>query len=193
VYNDGDGSTAYDVEYPLQLGSFDPDFHDASWTVQPLPFAMMWDRYPMINGRGYPDTVTIGTIDQPLDPVSGEDLNGPGVDSQIEDSLIVASVGDRILLRLSNLNITVTHTLISPSIPMKVIGIDAKELRATDGLTPLHYTTNSVTMGGGMSFDVILDTAGVSAGTYYLYAANLQYLSNLDEDFGGMMTEIRIQ
>jgi FtsP/CotA-like multicopper oxidase with cupredoxin domain len=193
VYNDGDGSTAYDVEYPLQLGCFDRDFHDASWTVQPLHFALLWYRYPIINGRGYPDTVNTGPMDQPLDPDSGEDLNGPDVDSQVEDSLIIAAPGDRILLRLSNLNITVIHTLISPSIPMKVIGIDAKELRATDGLTPLHYTTNSVTMGGGMSYDVILDTAGVPAGTYYLYAANLQYLSNLDEDFGGMMTEIRIQ
>ncbi len=57
AYNDGDGSTGYDVEFPLQLGSFDPDFHDASWFVQPLPFALMWDRYPMINGRGYPDTI----------------------------------------------------------------------------------------------------------------------------------------
>jgi hypothetical protein len=37
VYNDGDGSTAYDVEYPIQLGGFDPDFHDASWNVQPCP------------------------------------------------------------------------------------------------------------------------------------------------------------
>ena len=190
AYNDQDGSTAYDLEYPIQLGSFDPDFHDASWTVQPLPFAMMWDRYPMINGRGYPDTVNTGPMPQPMD--GGEDLNGP-VNSQVEHALITASVGDRILLRLSNLNITVTHTLISPSIPMKVIGIDAKELRATDGTTLLHYTTNSVTMGGGMSFDVILDTAGVTAGTYYLYAANLQHLSNLNEDFGGMMTEIRIQ
>jgi hypothetical protein len=44
AYNDQDGSTAYDLEYPIQLGSFDPEFHDASWTVQPLPFAMMWDR-----------------------------------------------------------------------------------------------------------------------------------------------------
>jgi FtsP/CotA-like multicopper oxidase with cupredoxin domain len=190
AYNDQDGSTAYDLEYPIQLGGFDPDFHDASWTVQPLPFALMWDRYPMINGRGYPDTVNTGPMPQPMD--GGEDLNGP-VNSQVEDSLITASPGDRILLRLSNLNITVTHTLISPSIPMKVIGIDAKELRATNGITPLHYTTNSVTMGGGMSYDVILDTAGVPAGTYYLYAANLQYLSNLDEDYGGMMTEIRIQ
>jgi FtsP/CotA-like multicopper oxidase with cupredoxin domain len=189
TYNDEDGSTAYDLEYPIQLGGFDPDFHDASWNVQPLPFAMMWDRYPMINGRGYPDTVTIGSIDQPVD--GGEDLNGP-VNSQVEDSLITAASGDRVLLRLSNLNITVTHTLISPSIPMTVVGIDAKELRSTAN-EPLHYTTNSVTLGGGMAADVILDTTGIPAGTYYLYAANLEYLSNLDEDFGGIMTEIRIQ
>ena len=52
--------TRYDVEKALQLGSFDPEFHDASWFVQPLPFAMMWDRYPMINGRGYPDTINPG-------------------------------------------------------------------------------------------------------------------------------------
>jgi FtsP/CotA-like multicopper oxidase with cupredoxin domain len=179
AYNDQDGSTAYDVEYPLQLGGFDPDFHDASWLVQPLPFAMMQDRYPVINGRGYPDTVTVGSIAQPVD--GGEDLNG-AVNSQIEDSLISATQGDRILLRLSNLNITVTHTLISPSIPMTVVGIDAKELRSTAGES-LHYNTNSVSMGGGMSADVILDTAGIPAGTYYLYAANLHYLSYFDEDF----------
>ena len=189
AYNDEDGSTAYDLEYPMQLGGFDPDFHDASWNVQPLPFAMMWDRYPMINGRGYPDTVNTGTMPQPM--ADGVDLNGPAF-SQIEDSLITAAAGDRILLRLSNLNITVTHTLISPSIPMNVVGIDAKELRSTDGV-PLHYTTNSISMGGGMSVDVILDTTGIAPGTYFLYAANLQYLSNYDEDFGGMMTEIRIQ
>ena len=53
AYNDDDGSTAYDVEYPIQIGSFDPIFHDASQAVQPLPFAGMKDRYPMLNGRGY--------------------------------------------------------------------------------------------------------------------------------------------
>jgi hypothetical protein len=89
---------------------------------------MMWDRYPMINGRGYPDTVTTDPMPQPM--AGGEDLNGP-VDSQVEHSLITASQGDRILLRLSNLNITVVHTLISPSIPMTVVGMDAKELRST--------------------------------------------------------------
>ena len=181
AYNDGDGSTGYDKEYPLQLGSFDPEFHDASYTVQPLPFAMMWDRYPMINGRGYPDTVNPNAL--PAPPESG-------VESQVESSLITANKGEKILLRLSNLNITTVHTLASPSIPMRVVGVDAKELRNAAG--PLHYDTNSVTMGGGMSYDVVLDTADVAAGTYYLYAANLNHLSNYNEDFGGMMTEIVI-
>lgn len=185
AYNDGDGSTYYDKEYPLQLGGFDPDFHDASWSVQPLPFALMWDRYPMINGRGYPDTVNPNPLPAPLQ-------NG-GIESQVMTSLVTATAGQKVLLRLSNLNITATHTLISPSIPLEVVGIDAKELMAADG-TKLHYTTNSVTMGGGMSADVILNTAGVPAGEYYLYAANLQYLANNDEDanLGGMMTKIVI-
>ena len=43
-----------------------------------------------------------------------------------------------------------------------------------------------------MSTDVILDTTGILPGTYYLYAANLNYLSNYQQDFGGMMTEIHI-
>jgi FtsP/CotA-like multicopper oxidase with cupredoxin domain len=193
VYNDGDGSTGYDVEYPIQLGAWDPDFHDASWTVQPLPFAMMWDRYPMMNGRGFPDTIDPAPLPAPAE-------NG-GIVSQRVSSLVTATAGQKVLLRLSNLNITEVHTLSSPSIPMRVVGIDAKQLRAADpdGTGPqlgenLDYTTNSVTMGGGMSADVILDTSGVPAGEYYLYASNLQYLANNDEaaDLGGMMTKIVI-
>ncbi len=57
AYNDGDGSTGFDVEMPLQLTGFDPVFHDASLTTQPLPFADMRDTYHQFNGRGYPHTV----------------------------------------------------------------------------------------------------------------------------------------
>jgi len=185
AYNDGDGTTGYDVEAALQLGSFDPDFHDASMNVQPLPFANMWDRYPMINGRGYPDTID-------PNPLPGPAENG-GKASQPESSLITATAGQKVLLRLSNLNITTHHTLSSPSIPMRVVAIDAKELVADDGIEKLHYTTNSVTLSGGMSADVILDTTGVPAGDYYLYAANLQFLANNDAPgLGGMMTKIVI-
>jgi FtsP/CotA-like multicopper oxidase with cupredoxin domain len=183
AYNDVDGSTGYNRAYPIQLGGFDKEFHDASFAVQPLPFAPMWDDYPMINGRGYPDTVNVNA----LLPAP----EGNGKVSQKVHSLITATSGERILLRISNLNVTRFHTLAS-TIPMQVVGKDAKLLRSTAG-TNLYYQTNSVTLGGGETYDVIVDTAGVAAGTYFLYSTNLNLLSNDTEEYGGMMTEIRIQ
>jgi len=74
---------------------------------------------------------------------------------------------------------------------MKVVGRDARILRSSGGAN-LSYMTNSVTLGGGESTDVILNTAGVAPGTYFLYTTNLNNLSNNTEDYGGMMTEIVI-
>jgi len=192
AYNDGDGSTGYDREYPIQIGSFDSQFHDSSEGVQPLPFAFMRDDYPMLNGRGYPDTVDPGTLTPPAE-------NG-SKPSQLVSSLITASAGERVLLRISNLNVTRFYTLATLGLPMEVVGRDAKLLRGPDpdGAGPLvgktfYYTTSSVTLGGGESVDVILDTAGTTAGdVYLLYTTNLNYLNNKTEEFGGMMTEIRI-
>ena len=67
AYNDGDGSTGYDVEFPHPDRLLRPDFHDASVTVQPLPFALMQDDYPMLNGRGYPDTVDPNPLPAPAE------------------------------------------------------------------------------------------------------------------------------
>ena len=184
AYNDGDGSTGYDLEYPIQIGSFDSAFHDANLAVQPLPFATMFDNYSMLNGRGYPDTVNPNPLPPPAE-------NG-GKLSQIESTLITASPGESVLLRISNLNVTRMNTLATLGIPMRVIGKDAKQLRGPDGKN-LYYKTNSITVGGGESYDVILDIpAGASGKTYFLYTTQLHYLSNDAEQFGGMMTEIRI-
>jgi len=183
VYNDGDGSTGYDVEFPIQISAFDPKFHEADLTIQPLPFADMTDVYPMLNGRGYPDTVNSGSLLPPLDNESKI--------SQSVSSLITASVGQKILVRLSSLATIDFYTVQVLGIPMRVVGRDARLLRGPTGID-LSYMTNSVTLGGGESADVILDTTGLSPGTYYLYTANLNHLSNNKEDFGGMMTEIRL-
>jgi FtsP/CotA-like multicopper oxidase with cupredoxin domain len=183
AYNDRDGSTQYDVEFPIQIGSMDPDFHDMSESVQPLPFASMTDRYALLNGRGYPDTVNPAAL-------STDGGRGP-IASQPIDSLVTASAGQRVLLRISNLNVTRFYTLAS-TIPMKVIGQSARLHRGPSG-TDLYYKTNSVTLGGGESVDVLLDTAGLAPGTYLLYTTNLNYLSNNTEDLGGMMTEIHIR
>ncbi|MGE0081818.1 MAG: multicopper oxidase domain-containing protein [Thiohalomonadaceae bacterium] len=180
VYNDGDGSTMYQVEKSIQIGSFDSAFHDASVAVQPLPFAAMRDNYPMLNGRGYPDTVVPTVVHNP-----------DGFAAQRENSLVTAKEGQRILLRLSNLNVTRYYTLATPGLTMKVVGTGAKQLRSPTG-EDLYYETTSVTLGGGESVDVIIDTRGVAPGTYFLHTTNLNYLSNNRQDFGGMLTEIRI-
>ncbi len=183
VYNDGDGSTYYDVEYPMQLSSFDSVFHDASMSVQPLPFANMFDNYGMINGRGYPDTINPAVLPAPAE-------NG-GKPSQKVSSNVVATAGQKILLRFSNLSVTNYFSIAVNGLTMKVVGIGARLLRGPDG-KDISYKTNSVTIGGGESRDVIIDTTGVAPGTYFLYTTNLNYLSNGPEDFGGMMTEIKI-
>lgn len=185
AYNDGDGSTRYDVEYPIQIGSFDPDFHDASFNVQPLPFAAMKDRYYFLNGRSYPDT----TVPNPLGTV---DPLGKLQMSQPVNSLITAQTNQRILLRISNVNVTDIYTIGVNGLPMEVVALDARLLRDDDG-NNMYYKTNSLTLGGGQSADVIIDTSQISAGrTYYLYTTNLDKLANDAENFGGMMTEIRI-
>ncbi|MBI5445818.1 MAG: multicopper oxidase domain-containing protein [Deltaproteobacteria bacterium] len=188
VYNDGDGSTYYDVEAAIQIDHFDPDFHDASLNVQPLPFALMKDKYPMLNGRGYPDTTNPGSIFG-----AGQVENG-GRDSQHVSSLIQARRGDRLLLRLSNLNVTRMDTVATTlPVPMTVVGISARLLRGPDG-KDLSYRTSSVTLNSGETADVILylDPAKVQPGRYFLYSTQLNLLSNNEEDFGGMMTEIRV-
>jgi FtsP/CotA-like multicopper oxidase with cupredoxin domain len=188
AYNDADGSTQYTIDYPLQITSVDPIFHAADLNIQPLPFAAMEDTYPLFNGRGYPDTVNPSTALG----ASPENTYKP---SQTMPSLIEATWGDKILLRLSSLATVRFYTVMSPSLPMKVVGKDAMLLRGTTG-NNLYYETNSVTLGGGQSADVLIDTTVIgpitTPQTFFLYTSNLNELSNDQEDFGGMMTEIVI-
>jgi len=185
AYNDGDGSTYYDVEYPLQIHGFDPNFHFVGMTFNPEGFTDMKDKYFLLNGRSYPDTVTPGSL---------KTLSADGVahDSQPLPSIINIPAGKRALLRISALDVTEYQTLQSLGIPMQVIGYNAKLLRDQDG-NNMYYTTNSITLGGGESLDVILDATGYTAGqVFYLYTSNLDHLANDAENFGGLMTEVRI-
>jgi FtsP/CotA-like multicopper oxidase with cupredoxin domain len=206
VYNDGDGSTAFDVEYVIQLQAFYHTFHDASRDVQPLPFAQMRDTYPTINGRGYPHTTIAGPLHDCVTPNSNPDLppcpenhpqgadNNNQVSPQPVSALITANQGQRILLRISNLGVVNVSTITVLGIPMKVVGRGARLLRGQgQGINQnVFYETNVVNLGGGESTEVILDTANVAPGRYFLYATNLNFLSNNEEDFGGYMTEIVI-
>ncbi|MEW6101507.1 MAG: multicopper oxidase domain-containing protein, partial [Candidatus Omnitrophota bacterium] len=192
AYNDTDGSTYYDVDFPIQVSGFDSRFHVASETVQPLPFYAMKDNYTLLNGRGYPDTINPG-------PLPANDAEHGGKVTQLVSSLITATAGEKILLRISNVSVERFYTLTTTGLPMKIVGKDARLLRGPSldgGITPgkdLYYTTSTVTLGGGEAMDAIIDTTGITPGTYFLYTTNLNYLSNGNQDFGGVLTEIRIQ
>jgi FtsP/CotA-like multicopper oxidase with cupredoxin domain len=188
AYNDGDGSTHYDVEYPLQIHGFDPNFHFVGMTFNPEGFTDMKDKYFLLNGRSYPDTVTPG-------PLATQTTDGTMHFSQPLPSIINIPEGKKALLRISDLDVTEYQTLASLGIPMTVIGYNAKLLRDQSG-NNLYYSTNSITLAGGESLDVILDASDTTkyhAGdVYYLYTPNLDHLSNDAENFGGLMTEVRI-
>lgn len=204
AYNDGDGSTRYDYDVPIQMMGFDPNFHFVGMTFNPEAFSDMKDKYFLLNGRSYPDTINANVNNGAAAGVGGPVPNGPlatlGADgasrpSQPLHTLITLDKTNgktRALLRISNLSVTEHSTLATLGIPMKIIAQNARLLRDMAG-NNLYYDANSITMGGGESTDVILDATDVPTGTYFLYSTNLDHLSNDAENFGGMMTEIVVQ
>jgi hypothetical protein len=197
TYNDGDGSTAYDVEYPLQIHGFDPNFHFVGMTFNPEAFADMKDKFFLLNGRSYPDTTTPG-------PMGTQSSDGRVHYSQPLSSIINIPVGGKALLRIADLDVSEYQTLASLGIPMKEVGFNAKLLRDQAG-NNMEFYTNSITLGGGESLDVLLDASDAGCGsagcsttlypagsTFYLYTPNLDHLSNDQENFGGLMTEVHI-
>jgi len=208
AYDDGDGSTRYDVEYPIQMMGFDPNFHYVGMTFNPESFADMKDKYFLLSGRSYPDTVGGSGVDGSGNAVPSamatEGVDGVTRPSQPQHTLItidksgthnVAGVKQtRALLRISNLSVTEYHTLATIGVPMRVIAFHARLLRDLAG-NNLYYNTNSITIGGGESLDVMLDVSDAAYApgqTFFLYSTNLDHLSNDAENFGGEMTEIQI-
>ena len=185
AYNDGDGSTHYDVEYPIQIHGFDPNFHFVGMTFNPESFTDLKDKYFLLNGRSYPDTVQPGTM-------TTQSTDGTLHASQPLPTIINIPAGGRALLRIADLDVTEYQTLASLGIRMHVVGLNARLLRDMAG-NNMAYDSNSITLAGGESIDVILDAAGYAAGQkFYLYTPNLDHLSNDAENFGGLMTEINI-
>jgi len=188
AFNDGDGTTTYDVEYPIQMHGFDPNFHFVGMTFNPESFVDTKDKFFLLNGRSYPDTVNPA-------PMNTQSTDGTPHFSQPLSSLINIPVGGRALLRFSDLNVTEYHTLSSLGIPMHVVGFNARLLRDQDGVNTDYYA-NSITLAGGETADVILDASDTSAypagSVFYLYTPQLDHLANDAENFGGMMTEVHV-
>jgi hypothetical protein len=124
--------------------------------------------------------------------------------SQPLPSIINIPAGGKALLRIDDLAVDEYATLATMGIPMKMVGFNAKLLRDQSG-NNLEFYTHSITLGGGESLDVILDASDAGCGSagcaaalyhagdiYYLYTPQLDHLSNDQENFGGMMTEVHI-
>jgi hypothetical protein len=203
AYNDGDGSTRYDVEVPMQLMGFDPNFHFIGMTFNPEPFVDMKDKYFLMSGRGYPDTVGGGNLDaavaQGIDPGAIATLDSDGATrfSQPVRSMITLDRTNkkqtRVLLRVSNLSVSEFHYIAAAGVPMTVIAHAGRLLRDTAG-NNLYYNTNSLEIGPGDNVDVLIDVSNpnIPPGTYFVYSPSLDHLSNDAENFGGMMTEIQV-
>jgi hypothetical protein len=219
VYNDGDGSTRYDIDVPIQIHGFDPNFHFVGMTFNPEGFSDMKDKYFLLNGRSYPDTVgvaggpadVLGDLAGTSNPdpvthaISTNDTDSISRPSQPLHSLITLYstggppnvcgqplCGQRAALRIADLDVQEYQTLSSIGIPMLLVGFNAKIQRDEAG-NNLFVKTNSITLGGGESLDVILDSTGIAPGTYFLYTPQLDHLSNDAENFGGLMTEVVIK
>jgi hypothetical protein len=167
-------------------------------TFNPESFTDMKDKYFLLNGRSYPDTVggaaSTATANAPS-PMQTMSSDGTMHSSQVLPSAINIPAGGKALLRISDLSVSEYATLASLGVPMRVIGLNARLLRDLAG-NNMSYLTNSITLAGGESLDVILDASDTSkflAGQkFYLYTPNLDHLSNDAENFGGLMTEVNI-
>jgi FtsP/CotA-like multicopper oxidase with cupredoxin domain len=189
VYNDGDGSTAYDREFALLLDELWTTPHWNGEHVQESVWTDYDPEYYTINGRAYPDTVK-PHIDAslPEQPVSG---------------LIQANGGEKVLLRLSNLGYQQAAMQL-PGITMHVVGEDATLLRGPEG-ADLSYDTNTIYIGPGESRDVIFDAPAFDASlpistdahgdynTYLFMNRNLNHATNPGlSGLGGQVTEVRV-
>jgi FtsP/CotA-like multicopper oxidase with cupredoxin domain len=181
AYNDGDGSTGYDREYALLLNEIDTRPHDNLIAVQEFVWSDYKAQYWVINGRAYPDTI--------LPDGDGSILQQP------ISSLVRATEGDHVLLRIANLGYE-QHAMILPGITMKVVGEDATLLRGPAGYS-LYYDTDTLYIGPGEARDVLFTApAYVGPGaydTYYFKNRSYQKLVNPGAPGpGGMMTEVHV-
>jgi FtsP/CotA-like multicopper oxidase with cupredoxin domain len=214
AYNDGDGSTGFDREYSMFMSEVWAEAHWADAHIQLPEWSDYHPDFSLLNGRVYPDTIAPGGSVDPFNPVrdaDGDLIANPGYEHlkyQPLSSLIECNASEKVLLRFANLGFK-ESAMTTAGMKMRVVGRDATPMRgraaAIDPLTgqyPLtgadtSYETNTINVGAGESYDVILDvpahSGGVGPDTYMLYNRNYTHVDNLATGgCGGQTTEIRV-
>lgn len=193
VYNDGDGSTAFDREFTFALTDVWAEAHWDDSHVQLPDWTDFKPDYYLMNGRVYPDT--LAPAGSGTDSLTG-DLIAPVGRSELRyqpiSSLVECEAGERVLLRMVNLGFQ-QFSMTLAGLKMRVVGRDATFLRNSDG-TDLAYETNTLFIGVGQSFDAIFTAPEVTSETkFLLYNRDYNRLHNAGAaGYGGQMTEIRV-
>jgi len=197
VYNDGDGSTAYDREFVMVLSEVWTESHWCDSHIQLPEWSDYAPEFYLLNGRVYPDTLLpngLGTDPQTGDLIPHPDH--PELQYQPVSSLVQVNEGDRVLLRLINLGFE-EQVMRLDGVKMRVVGKDATHLRGRDG-SNLTYRTNTVGIHAGDSMDAIFEAPPYQAdplgyNRYLFYNRNFRNLNNGGHSgYGGQMTEVRV-
>lgn len=210
AYNDGDGSTGYDREFPMFLSEV---WVKARWNglhIQEHVWADFKADFSLLNGRVFPDTLLPNSPIDILnstkslviqsDPDTGDLVipAEPRLQNQPHSALVTCKEGERVLLRFANLGFREASMTLA-GINMRVVGRDATPMKGRDG-TDTSYETDTLLMGAGESYDAIFTAPAHSTGiatdppdVYVLYNRRYTQVSNLSEGgSGGQRTEVRV-
>jgi len=193
VFNDGDGSTAYDREFVMLLFEIWAEAHWCDSHVQLPEWSDYKPDFYLLNGRAYPDTLLPNG--EGTDPATGDLIphpDHPELKYQPVSSLVNCNAGDRVLFRIINLGFE-HQSMRLDGMKMRVVGKDASFLRGLNG-ADLSFLTNTVNIGPGESVDAIFTAPDVSEETIFMfYNRNYHRLNNGGRSgYGGQMTEVHV-
>ncbi len=190
AYNDGDGSTATTSSIRSRSTASTPNFHFVGMTFNPEGFADMKDKYFLLNGRSYPDTVDT----RPACRRSRRTARRTSR-SRCPRSSTFRPAG-KALLRISDLDVTEYSDAGLARHP------DARDrLQRQAAARPgrqQHVLQHQLDHAGRRrvarrdSGCQRHDASTRRGSVFYLYTPNLDHLSNDAENFGGLMTEVHI-
>jgi len=133
-----------------------PELPFCGHDVQPGRFCGHEDKYFLLNGRSYPDTVTTG-------PLQTQSADGVNHFSQPLPAIINIPAGKKALLRISDLDVSNIRRWLHWGFRCRSL-VQRQLLRDQAG-NNMYYNTNSITLGGGESLDVILDASDAGCGS----------------------------
>jgi FtsP/CotA-like multicopper oxidase with cupredoxin domain len=205
AYNDP--TTGFNREFALFLSEIWAEGHWNDAHIQESDWSTFKADFSLLNGRMYPETLlpnspinlAASTHSLTIQTDAAGDLKtNTGLEHlqyNPHSALVTCNAGDKVLLRFANLGFREAAMTLA-GIDMRVVGRDATPMRGRDG-TDTSYTTDTLLMGAGESYDVIF-TAPPYQGpgpydTYVLYNRRYTQVSNLSPDgAGGQRTEVRV-